>query len=240
MKITRLEIQKVPPSWVWLKVYTDDGRFGLGEPFLEGHPDSVIAEVRRLEPLLLGQDPRQLESLWQQLYEAGTGYKGGPVTMSAISGIDIALWDLAGKIAGLPIHQLLGGATRDRIRMYRATSANPPHTVAPGLPYRAGFPADRADAQPAETGFQPGRAEAQPTGFNAADPMLSPAGPVLNLRQLVLSPAGPVLNLVQLVLRPASPMPKRAGPEILLRRIRNRKPGPSRPAFWSGTGDSAV
>jgi galactonate dehydratase len=138
VKITRLEIQKVPPSWVWLKVHTDNGQFGLGEPFLEGHPDSVIAEVRRLEPLLLGQDPRRIESLWQQLYEAGTGYKGGPVTMSAISGIDIALWDLTGKIAGLPIHELLGGASRDRIRMYRATGANPPHTVRPGQPYRAG------------------------------------------------------------------------------------------------------
>jgi galactonate dehydratase len=90
MKITQLEIIKVPPSWVWLWIHTDEGLSGLGEPYLESHPESVIAEVRRLEPLLVGQDPTQIERLWQAMYEAGLGYKGGPVTMSAISGIDIA------------------------------------------------------------------------------------------------------------------------------------------------------
>lgn len=140
MKITRLEICKVPPSWVWLKVHIDDGRYELGEPYLEGNPESVIAEVRRLEPLLVGRDPRNTEALWKVMYEAGNGYKGGPVTMSAISGIDIALWDLAGKDAGLPLHRLLGGQTRDRIRMYRATGSTLPYTVAPGRHYRSGTP----------------------------------------------------------------------------------------------------
>lgn len=140
MKITQLEIVKVPPSWVWLFVHTDEGLTGLGEPFLENHADSVIAEVRRLEPLLLGQDPRRIEALWAAMYNAGLGYKGGPVTMSAISGIDMALWDLAGKIAGQPIHAMLGGACRARVRMYRATGAGLPHCVEPGLPYRAGKP----------------------------------------------------------------------------------------------------
>jgi galactonate dehydratase len=145
MKITRVELMQVPPSWVWLLLHTDDGLTGLGEPYLENHPHSVIAEVRRLEPLLLGQDPRRIEALWATLYNAGLGYKGGPVTMSAISGIDMALWDLAGKAAGLPAHQLLGGAVRDRVRMYRATGAGAPHCVEPGLPYRAG----RANARAA-------------------------------------------------------------------------------------------
>ena len=140
MKIERLEILKVPPSWVWLKVYADDGTWGIGEPFLENHGDSVIAEVRRLEPLLIGRDPRRIESLWRSLYEGGSGYRGGPVTMSAISGIDIALWDLAGKIAGTPIHAMLGGACRDRVRMYRAVGGALPYCVEPGLPYRAGRP----------------------------------------------------------------------------------------------------
>jgi galactonate dehydratase len=107
MKITKLELLKVPPSWVWLKVHTDEGTVGLGEPYLENHAESVIAEVQRLEPVLLGQDPTRSETLWQAMYNAGVGYKGGPVTMSAISGIDIALWDIKGKAAGLPIHQLL-------------------------------------------------------------------------------------------------------------------------------------
>jgi galactonate dehydratase len=120
MKIIELEILRVPPSWVWLRIHTDTELTGLGEPYLEDHPDSVIAEVRRLEPLLLGQDPTRIETLWQVMY--GRGYVGGPIKMSAISGIDIALWDLAGKAAGLPIHKMLGGACRDRVRMYRATT----------------------------------------------------------------------------------------------------------------------
>lgn len=144
MKITHFELLKAPPSWVWLKIHTDEGLVGLGEPFLENHADSVIAEVRRLEPFLLGKDPRRIEALWERMYNAGIGYKGGPITMSAISGIDMALWDIAGKAAGLPVYQLLGGACRDRVKMYRATGGALPHTVEPGLPYRAG----RAAGQP--------------------------------------------------------------------------------------------
>src|SRR6185436_5742484 len=79
----------------------------------------------------------QREALWQAMYAGGNGYKGGPLTMSAISGIDIALWDIAGKAAGVPIYQLLGGACRDRIRMYRSASGGVmPHCVEPGEPYR--------------------------------------------------------------------------------------------------------
>ena len=104
MKITQLEIIKVPPSWVWLRIHTDEGVTGLGEPYLENHAESVIAEVRRLEPLLLGSDPLHREALWQAMYAGGNGYKGGALTMSAISGIDIALWDIAGKWAGVPIY----------------------------------------------------------------------------------------------------------------------------------------
>ena len=138
MKITELEILKVPPSWVWLRIHTDEGITGLGEPYLENHGDSVIAEVRRLEPILIDKDPLRIEELWQKMYLHGIGYRGGPVTMSAISGIDIALWDIAGKAVGVPIYQLLGGACRDRIRMYRATASDLPHSVEPGRPYRAG------------------------------------------------------------------------------------------------------
>ena len=141
MKITKFEIKKVPPSWVWLFVHTDADITGIGEPFLEGHPEAVIAEVQRLEPLLIGKDPRQIELLWDAMYNAGLGYKGGPVTMSAISGIDMALWDIAGKAAGQPLYGLLGGACRDRVRMYRATGGALPHTVEPGQPYRAGYTA---------------------------------------------------------------------------------------------------
>jgi galactonate dehydratase len=140
VKITELEILKVPPSWVWVRVHTDEGLTGLGEPYLENHPDSVIAEVKRLEPLLLGKDPRRVEELWRLMYEGGSGYKGGPVKMSAISGIDIALWDIAGKAAGVPIYQMLGGACRERVRMYRAVGGALPWCVEPGQPYDIGRP----------------------------------------------------------------------------------------------------
>ena len=143
MKITQFEIKKVPPSWVWLFVHTDVGITGIGEPYLENHPEAVIAEVSRLAESLIGQDPRRIEALWETMYNAGVGYKGGPVTMSALSGIDMALWDIAGKDAGKPVHQLLGGACRERVRMYRATGSALPHTVEPGQPYRAGAASDR-------------------------------------------------------------------------------------------------
>ena len=143
MRITHFEILRVPPSWVWLKIHTDTELFGWGEPYLENHPESVIAEVRRLEPLLVGEDPCRVESLWQKMYEGGSGYVGGPVKMSAISGIDMALWDLAGKAAGLPVHRMLGGACRDRIRMYRAVGGQLPWCVEPGQPYDAGWDPSR-------------------------------------------------------------------------------------------------
>ena len=154
MKIVSLELIKVPPSWVWLKIHTDGGITGLGEPYLENHPDSVIAEVLRLEPLLIGEDPTRIEWLWNRMYEGGSGYKGGPVKMSAISGIDMALWDITGKAAGLPVHSLLGGATRDRVLVYRAVGGGRPHVVEPGDPYRAG----RRDPVPGDP--KPGSPEA--------------------------------------------------------------------------------
>jgi galactonate dehydratase len=165
MKITELEILRVPPSWVWLRIHTDTELTGLGEPYLEGHPESVIAEVRRLEPLLLGQDPTRIEALWQAMY--GRGYVGGPIKMSAISGVDIALWDLASKAAGLPIHKMLGGACRDRVRMYRATGGNLPWYVEPGQPYRAGGPpkSPYVPGEP-ETYAEAARVLAQEWGFH--------------------------------------------------------------------------
>ncbi len=165
MKISHLEILKVPPSWVWLRIHTDEGLTGLGEPYLENHPDSVIAEVRRLEPLLLGRDPLQREALWRAMYDGGCGYKGGPLTMSAISGIDIALWDLAGKAAGLPIYELLGGACRDRIRMYRATGGALPYCVEPGQAYRDGAPSPIAPAADPAVWQEAARTLVQDWGF---------------------------------------------------------------------------
>ena len=140
MKITEFEIIRVPPSWVWLLIHTNTEHVGIGEPYLENHPESVIAEVKRLEQFLIGQDPTQIEKLWKIMYESGSGYVGGPITMSAISGIDIALWDIAGKAAGLPIYKMLGGKVRNKIKIYRGMGGELPWTVEPGEPYNNGKP----------------------------------------------------------------------------------------------------
>ncbi|MHA3979149.1 galactonate dehydratase [Halovulum sp. GXIMD14794] len=118
MKITALKTYAVPPRWVFLKIETDAGVHGWGEPVLEGHSGTMMAKIAELEEFLIGRDPARIEDIWQLIYRNGC-YRGGPVLMSAISGIDIALWDIKGKVCGQPVHSLLGGPVRDRIRSYR-------------------------------------------------------------------------------------------------------------------------
>ncbi|HCR31380.1 MAG TPA: galactonate dehydratase [Opitutae bacterium] len=117
MKITSLTLYKVKPRWVFLKMDTDEGISGWGEPILEGKPNTSIAAVKELERHLIGQDPTQIERLFQQLYRGGF-YRGGEIQMSAISGIEQALWDIKGKALGVPVYDLMGGAVRDKIKVY--------------------------------------------------------------------------------------------------------------------------
>jgi len=118
MKITKLEILHVKPRWTFLKMYTDiDGLIGLGEPVLEGHSTSVEAVVKEYEEFLIGKDPRQVEHLVQAMYRGGF-YRGGPMMLSAISGIEQAMWDIKGKYHNCPVYEMMGGACRDKIRMY--------------------------------------------------------------------------------------------------------------------------
>ena len=117
MKITKLTLYTVPPRWLFLKIDTDSGLFGWGEPVVEGKADTVAACVREMEPYLIGRDPTRIEDIWQTLYR-GAFYRGGPIITSAISGIEQALWDIKGKDAGLPVYALLGGACRDSIQVY--------------------------------------------------------------------------------------------------------------------------
>ena len=117
MKITGFETFIVPPRWMFLKIETDEGIIGWGEPVLEGRAHTVEAAVHELMDYVVGRDPRQVEDIWQTLYRTGF-YRGGPILMSAIAGIDQALWDIKGKALGVPVHELLGGACRDRIRVY--------------------------------------------------------------------------------------------------------------------------
>lgn len=129
MKITRLETQPVAPRWVFLKVYTDTDLVGYGEPIVEGRAKTVMQAVEELGSYLIGQDPRRIEHHWQAMYR-GAFYRGGPVLCSAISGVEQALWDLLGKSLGVPVYQLLGGACRDRIRMYCGAGGNTPEQAA--------------------------------------------------------------------------------------------------------------
>lgn len=117
MKITALKTYLVAPRWLFLKVETDEGVSGWGEPVLEGHAETLATKIAELADVLVGLDPRRIEDIWQMLYRNGC-YRGGPVLMSAISGIDMALWDIKGRTLGVPVHELLGGPVRDRIRSY--------------------------------------------------------------------------------------------------------------------------
>lgn len=117
MKITKLTTYTVPPRWLFLKVETDAGIVGWGEPVLEGRAATVAAAVDELSDYVIGKDPRNIEDLWTVMYRAGF-YRGGPILMSALAGIDQALWDIKGKALGVPAYELLGGKVRDRIRVY--------------------------------------------------------------------------------------------------------------------------
>ncbi len=117
MKITKISTFIVPPRWCFLKIETDEGIVGWGEPVVEGRAHSVAAAVDELSDYLVGKDPRNIEDHWTVLYRGGF-YRGGAIHMSALAGIDQALWDIKGKALGVPVHQLLGGAVRDSIRVY--------------------------------------------------------------------------------------------------------------------------
>src|ERR1700684_1346461 len=105
-------------NFVTLKVTTEDGAYGLGDATLNGRELAVASYLNdHVIPLLIGRDARRIEDTWQYLYK-GAYWRRGPVTMSAIAAVDTALWDLKGKIAGLPLYQLLGGRSREGVMVY--------------------------------------------------------------------------------------------------------------------------
>ncbi|WP_340301376.1 galactonate dehydratase [Roseobacter sp. HKCCD5988] len=132
MKITSLKTWVVPPRWLFLKIETDEGISGWGEPILEGHAETLKAAVHELEDVLIGCDPSRIEDIWQMIYRNGC-YRGGPVLMSALAGVDMALWDIKGKALGAPIHTLLGGPVRDRIRTYQWCGGDKPSDLIGGV-----------------------------------------------------------------------------------------------------------
>ncbi len=128
MKITAMTLYKVPPRWLFLKIETDSGIVGWGEPVVEGRADTVRTAVEEFKGWLIGKDPLKIEDHWQVMYRTGF-YRGGPEVMSAISGIDQALWDIKGKYFNAPVYELLGGACRDKLKVYRWIGGDRPSDI---------------------------------------------------------------------------------------------------------------
>ncbi len=132
IKVTKLETFLVKPRWIFLKVHTDAGIVGLGEPLLEGRAKTIATAISEIEPYLVGKDPRRVAHHWQAIYRHAF-YRGGPILTSALSGIDQALWDIKGKALGVPVYELLGGPTRDKIRIYARANVDRPEALKKSL-----------------------------------------------------------------------------------------------------------
>jgi galactonate dehydratase len=147
VKVTSVETFLVPPRWLLCKISTDDGVAGWGEPIVEGRADSVRAAVGELSELLIGRDPLRIEDHWQVMTKGGF-YRGGPVLSSAVAGLDQALWDIAGKVRDAPVHELLGGPVRDRVRVYSWVGGDEPAEIADAVTAQveAGFTAVKMNA----------------------------------------------------------------------------------------------
>ena len=123
LEITKLEYFVLNHRRFFLRIHTNAGIVGTGEPITEGRARTCAEAVREIEPYLIGKDPRRVVHHWQAIYRHAF-YRGGPILTSALSGIDQALWDIKGRALGVPIYELLGGPTRDRVRVY-ARGGNP-------------------------------------------------------------------------------------------------------------------
>src|SRR5918992_819773 len=120
MRITSARVIVCSPgrNFVTLKIETDAGVYGIGDATLNGREKSVAAYLEdHVVPCLVGRDPQRIEDTWQYLYK-GAYWRRGPVTMTAIAAVDVALWDIKAKLAGMPLYQLLGGRSRDGVLVY--------------------------------------------------------------------------------------------------------------------------
>jgi galactonate dehydratase len=128
MKIGKIETFYVPPRWLFVRVEADEGAVGWGEASLEGHAEAVEGAFAALRDRFLGHDPYRIEDVFQIGYRGGF-YRGGPVLMSALAGLEQALWDLKGRALGLPAWEMMGGRVRDRIRAYAWIGGDRPHEI---------------------------------------------------------------------------------------------------------------
>ncbi len=147
MKITAINTYLVRPRWCFVEIETDEGITGWGEAVIEGKASTVKACVEEMTEYLVGKNPGHIEDLWNLLYRAAF-YRGGPILMSAISGIDQALWDIKGKYYHAPVYDLMGGKCRDRMKVYSWIGGDRPDDVANAAKERknAGFQAVKMNA----------------------------------------------------------------------------------------------
>ncbi len=153
MKIGRIETFTVPPRWLFVRVEADNGAVGWGEASLEGWAEAVDGAMEALRDRFLGHDPFRIEDIWQIGYRGGF-YRGGPVLMSALAGLEQALWDLKGRALNLPAWEMLGGQVRDNVRAYAWIGGDRPHEIGAAAKARKeqGFSAVKMNAT-AELGW---------------------------------------------------------------------------------------
>lgn len=146
-RIARIETFPVLPRWLFVRVETAQGAVGWGEATLEGNVEAVVGAIDAARDHLVGHDPNRIEDAWQLLFRHGF-YRGGPVLMSAIAGLDQALWDIKARKLGVPVYELLGGRVRDRIPVYAWIGGDRPEDVAAGAAQRRsqGFAAVKMNA----------------------------------------------------------------------------------------------
>ncbi|MDO4739794.1 MAG: galactonate dehydratase [Eubacteriales bacterium] len=129
MIIKTVELFQVPPRWLFVKITTESGVVGWGEPVVEGKAATVAACVQEFAKVIIGKSAEDIEDIWQTLYRTNF-YRGGPIMTSALSGIEQALWDIKGKYHNMPVWQMLGGKCRDRIQVYRWIGGDHPRDTA--------------------------------------------------------------------------------------------------------------
>jgi galactonate dehydratase len=147
MKIAKIETFYVPPRWLFVRVEADEGAVGWGEASLEGHAEAVDGAFAALRDRFLGHDPYRIEEVFQIGYRGGF-YRGGPVLMSALAGLEQALWDLKGRALGLPAWEMMGGRVRDRVRAYAWIGGDRPDEIGEAAAARCaqGFSAVKMNA----------------------------------------------------------------------------------------------
>lgn len=127
MKITAVKVYKIKPRWIFVKISTDEGIDGWGELISGTKTETVVACAKEMGEYLIGRNPFEIERLWQELHRSF--FRGGPINMTAISGIEMALWDIKGKFYNIPVYEFLGGAARDRIMVYSWIGGDRPDDV---------------------------------------------------------------------------------------------------------------